>query len=311
MRKLLLFTLILCFIASAADAQRRRTKHRRSTFNRKKPPYRYELIGSIGATNFLGDLGGADQIGTNGLKDLELILTRPAASIGMRVKVQQFITVKNNLYFGIVRGDDKLTKEPFRNHRNLNFKSPILELSTQLEFNFIKEQKGHIYNIKGVRGLKHKDRQMYLFGGGGLFYFNPRGKYNGKWYSLQPLGTEGQGIIAGTRKYFRINALISVGGGMRFAINRYWGIGLELGMRKTFTDYIDDVSTEYPGKAIFTDPLAAALSDPSLTYYGPGGTCSTCSGTQRGDTKDKDAYMFAVFTVGYKVMYRKRSRSKF
>lgn len=299
MRKALLLSLLFLILVSSAFAQRKRRG-----FTRKKPPYRYEHIGQLGAANFLGELGGADQVGTNGLKDLEYVLTRPAVGYGIRFKFQQYFSVKGNLIFGIVRGDDALTKEFFRNRRNINFRSPVLELSGQVEFNFIREQKGHIYRIKGVRGMKHKDRQIYLFGGAGVTCFNPKGKHpNGKWYALHPLRTEGV-------TYSRITPVISVGGGMRFAINRYWGIGFEMGMRKTFTDYMDDTSTKYPDPAIFNgDPIAIHFSNPSDQSRPD--ICYPCIGEQRGDETDKDAYMFGMFTVGYKVMFRKRSRSKF
>jgi hypothetical protein len=301
MRKLLLFALIICFFASEADAQHRR---RHSTFGKKKPPYRYEMIGQLGAANFLGDLGGANQIGTNGLKDLEYVLTRPAAGIGMRFKIQQFISFKGNFNWGIVRGDDKLTLEEFRHRRNINFRSPLVELSGQLEFNFIREQKGHIYKIKGVRGMQHKDRQIYLFAGGGGVFFNPKGKYmDGQWYSLHQFHTEGV-------NYSRVTGLLSIGGGFRVALNRYWGVGFELGMRKTFSDYIDDVSSSYADTTIFNgNPKALYFANP--TDQTTSNYCYPCIGEQRGDHTDKDAYMFGMFTVGYKVMYRKRSRSKF
>jgi len=302
MRKLILFILFFCLIASIADAQRSH-RSRSGSFGKKKPPYRYELIGGLGATNFLGDLGGANQIGTHGFKDFEYVLTRPAITLGVRNKVGQYFSVKNNLCWGVVRGDDKLTEEPFRHNRNLNFRSQIWELSTQFEFNFIREQKGHIYRIKGVRGLQHKDRQIYLFGGAGAFYFNPKGEWNGKWYALEPLHTEGV-------SYSRINFMVSVGGGMRFAINRYWGVGFELGMRQTFTDYVDDVSKNYPDPKIFNgNQVAEHFSNPSVPS--DPNYCYPCTGEQRGDPKHKDSYMFGVFNVGYKVMYRKRSRSKF
>ncbi|MBI4945889.1 MAG: hypothetical protein HY840_05750 [Bacteroidetes bacterium] len=260
----------------------------------------------MGATNFLGDLGGADQIGTHAFKDFEYVLTRTALSFGMRYKFGKFFTVKNNLYWATLRGDDKLTKEPFRNNRNINFRSPIWELSTQLEFNFIKEQTGHVYKIRGVRGMQHRDRQVYVFGGGGLFYFNPKGYWNGKWYPLEPLHTEGI-------SYSRINYLISVGSGFRLALNRYWGIGLELGLRYTFTDYIDDVSTTYQDPSTFNgNPVAIHFANPSLADRPSGAWgCQTCIGEERGDHTHKDSYMFGTITVGYKVMYRKRSRSKF
>lgn len=308
MRKLLVFILLFSLIANVSDAQH--GKRRKGNFGRKKPPYRYELVGSLGVANFLGDLGGANQIGTNGLKDLELVMTRPAMGAGMRFKIASHFSAKGNFYWGIIRGDDKLTQEPFRNTRNLNFKSNIFELSGQIEFKFSRDQKGHVYMIKGVRGMKRKERDLYLFAGGGGVYFNPKGKYlDNKWYKLQPLGTEGE-LLPGAKKYSRITGLISLGGGFRLSLNRYWGVGFELGMRKTFSDYMDDVSTKYADPAIFNgDPKATYFANPSnpdSPNY-----CYPCTGEQRGDHTDKDAYMFAAFTVGYKVMFKKRSRSKF
>lgn len=304
MRRILVLIVLFCMIASAADAQKRK---RRSTFGRKKPPYRYELVGSLGAANFLGDLGGANQIGTNGLKDLEFSLTRPALGAGIRFKIASHFSAKGNLFWGIVRGDDKLTQEPFRHARNMNFKSNIFELSGQVEFKFSRDQKGHVYQIKGVRGMKRKERDMYLFAGGGLLAFNPKGKYtDGSWHKLQPLGTEGQGILPDMKKYSRVTGMLSVGGGFRLALNRYWGVGFELGMRKTFSDYIDDVSGFYPDQTIYNgDPISSYFSNPSPTIEPAPGL------DIRGDHTDKDAYMFACLTVGYKVMFKKRSRSKF
>ena len=163
--------------------------------------------------------------------------------------------------------------------------------------------------IKGVRGMKRKERDLYLFAGGGGVYFNPKGKYNGSWYKLQPLGTEGQ-FAAGGKKYSRITGLVSLGGGFRLSLNRYWGVGFELGMRKTFSDYMDDVSTVYADPAIFNGDAAATYlanpGKPDSPLYS-----SNMIGQQRGDHTDKDAYMFAALTVGYKVMFKKRSRSKF
>ncbi len=41
----------------------------------------------------------------------------------------------------------------------------------------------------------------------------------------------------------------------------FFNLAIEGGFRKTFTDYIDDVSTVHVDPAAFTDPIAAALSD--------------------------------------------------
>jgi hypothetical protein len=295
---------LFLFLHFFADAQ----GGKRSFFIKKKQPYKCEVIGSLGAANFLGDLGGANQIGTHGAKDLNLNLTRPTVGIGARITALEMITVKGNFYWAAIRGDDRLTQEHFRHLRNLNFKSNIFELSGQVEFNFMKGQKGHVYQIKGIRGIKHKDKNVYLFAGGGLVHFNPKGLYNGKWYELQPIGTEGQGMIPGMKRYHRTAGVISLGAGMRFAINRFWGLGFEIGLRRSFSDYMDDVSTVYPDKNIFNNnPLAIALSNP-MQVTNPS---EQYKGEQRGNPASKDAYMFASFTVGYKVIHKKRSRSKF
>lgn len=280
--------------------------------------YRWEGTIHIGASNFLGDLGGANRIGTNGLRDLELVLTRPAVGLGVRYRSNRYLGYQVNAWYGRVNGDDKLTTEAFRNNRNLNFKSNIIELSGQLEFYFTKERQGHIYKIKNVKGWRHIDMQVYGFIGGGAFFFDPMGQFQGgAWYKLRPLGTEGQGIKAGSKIYSRVNAAIPIGLGLKYAIDRRWAIGLEIGMRKTFTDYIDDVSTTYfdndsiraingPQAAYFADP---SLHNPNITPVG--GIEVTGAGQQRGDPSDNDAYMFVTFSVNYKFSKLRRTKSKF
>jgi hypothetical protein len=140
---------------------------------------------------------------------------------------------------------------------------------------------------------------MYVFAGIGVFHFNPKGELNKEWYELQPLGTEGQGISPARSKYKRTQLCIPIGFGGRYFFNRRWGMGFEFGIRKTFTDYIDDVSkTYYDNDAISqaNGPIAAALADPSLVE-----TPSTNVGSQRGDPSDKDAYMFMIFSIHYKL----------
>lgn len=299
MNKRLLIVLLLV-IPVVVSAQRR---------NR----YKYEFIMGLGASNFLGELGGANQIGTNFMKDLEFSLTRPAVMLGVRYKNSRYFGYKGALYFGMVNGNDQLTTEPYRNNRNLHFRSPIVELSGQFEGYLTKEQQGHLYRIKNAKGMKHIDMQVYGFVGVGAFFFNPQAMYGGQWVNLQPLGTEGQGLKPGTKKYMRINVAVPLGIGFKYAIDRRWSLGLEYGIRKTFTDYIDDVSTVYyrDTNNVWT-PMQHYLADPSLgNIQLPDGVEVTGHGQQRGDSKDKDSYMFAHLTVNYKFIYRRKTRSKF
>ncbi len=316
MRKTLLSLLLLLvpFLLSAQFSKKRKS------FSNKKNKARKEYIVGIGGANFLGELGGANQIGTHFVKDLEFSATRPSVALGMRYKFDPRWSVKGGFYYQMLTGDDKLTTEPYRNNRNLHFRSPVYELSVQAEFFFTKEQLGHQYNIRNVKGVKSMDIQGYLFVGIGGFYFNPQAKYNGTWVDLQPLGTEGQGLPGAPTKYSRFTICVPYGIGGKYGINKDWSIGIECGIRKTFTDYLDDVSTVYyDNKALLAarGQVAAYLADPSLQNYPDAlggnatGATQSAAGQQRGDSKSKDAFMFTNITVSYKVPYRRRTRSKF
>lgn len=270
---------------------------------------RYEVFYGFGATNFLGELGGADREGTNFVRDLEISMTRPLFSFGGRYRITETFSTKTMLSYGWLRGNDALTKETFRNYRNLAFRSPLVEFSNQFEYSIIREKQGHRYNLRRVRGLKGFKTNTYFFVGFGVIYFNPKNKYNGKWYALQPLGTEGQGLVPTRKKYSRISLCIPYGIGFKYGLNRRSNIGLEFGARKTFSDYLDDVSTTYYDNQMIRDArgdVASYLADPSDGTH-PNWTAAY---QQRGDAKDKDAYMFLIINYTYKLYSTRRGLPK-
>ena len=94
--------------------------------------------------------------------------------------------------------------------------------------------------------------------------------------------------------------VIPIGIGFRRNFSREWSVGIEYGIRKTFTDYVDDVSlTYFDNNLIKSDKgeVAAYLANPSIGRSDGG---DTNPGQQRGDLKDKDAYMFMFITLTYK-----------
>ena len=261
---------------------------------------RYEFSFGAGVTNFLGELGGANQIGTHYFRDLEWSQARLALAVGFRYKLTNYFAFKTHLTYGRVSGDDKLTEENFRNYRNLSFFSDIYEFNVNFEAAFQQEQIGHRYHLSKIRGALGYEIYTYAFVGLGVFHMDPKTEYNGSVVRLQPLGTEGQGIVPSRSKYSLFQFCIPVGLGFKYTVNQQYGFGLELGIRKTFTDYIDDVSTtyfdflSYPGQY---DSLAYQLADRS------NGTKpeNTLAGSQRGDNRKSDTYMFAVFSINYKL----------
>ncbi len=269
--------------------------------------YRREIAVGLGVSNFLGDLGGRDQIGSDFIYDLELQLTKFSFYGSYGYYLTERSVWRGDLIYGNLWGDDKLTLEPYRHNRNLNFKSILIELSTRYEYHFITEKMGHRYNLKKARGMKGFIIGFYGFAGVGAFYFNPKGLYGGQWIPLQPLGTEGQGLY-GTHKYLRFNMSIPMGFGFKYAINYQWRLGVEVGYHKTFTDYVDDVSTVYIDNDTlnkYHGPVAAYMSNPSLGMI-VNGKDPTAAGNQRGDQTDKDAFIFSHFTISYKLPPKRR-----
>ncbi len=284
---------------------------------------RYEIVAAVGTTNFLGELGGANQIGTNYYKDLEMAATRYVLNLGMRYKLSQSTALKVGFSYGRLHGDDKWTQEPYRNNRNLMFKSPVVELAAQYEFSWMKETIGSRYKVRRVRGRGKKGSDIYVYGFFGVagYYFNPKAMYNGKWTALAPLNTEGQGLIPTRKDYSRFQFAIPVGIGLKYSLNKTSSIGIEYGIRKTFTDYIDDASTVYYDKTELASNFgdaSAQLSDPAILgdgglggAPGPFSGCQTCAGQQRGDPRDLDHYMFFLITYNYKLKTTRKGLPKF
>lgn len=296
MKAKVLLLVILIGASLGADAQRWKR-------------FRWEAVYGIGISNFLGELGGADQVGTDYMKDLEMRTTRPSLMVGIRFKHTPQLASKFTLTWGMVAGDDALTDEPIRNARNLNFRAHIAEVGYNFEFYLRKEKRGHRFKLRGVKGIKKMGIYPYGFFGIAGFFFNPQGKVAGNWENLYDLRTEGQGVGATREQYSRFQLAIPVGGGLKWAIDRRWLVGIEYGLRKTFTDYIDDVSTTYFPNDVLKQQYgstAALAADPTQ-----GSWVGSASYQQRGDPTDNDSYMFLLINANYKLKTTRTGLPKF
>lgn len=288
---------IITLAANLAFAQPTNFNTQRNWSMNKK-----ELLFGLGATGFLGDLGGANQVGTDySIKDLDFPSTGFGGLIGFRYRFHPYYATTTTLNIGMVRGDDAKTADLIRNSRNLHFRSPIINLSQRFEIILLANEKiGRRFNIPGLKGFKDHNEQFYLFGGIGITYFNPKAKYNGSWTALRPLNTEGQGLPDGPGEYLPVTATVPLGVGVRMGINRFWRVGLEATYVKTFSDYIDDVSGSYYDPTILqaqNGAAAAYLSNPSTNTSG-----WFAPGQQRGD-KQNDAMFFVNLTVYRNITY--------
>lgn len=236
---------------------------------------RSELGVMVGTSYYIGDL---NQFGH--FRDAKL-----AGGLFYRYNVNSRVAIRGNLNYLRVAADDADASRELLQDRNLNFKSTIWELGSGVELNYFPFQIGH----PRFRGTG------YLFLGLSAFRMNPKTEYNGDDIALQELGTEGQGSsLSQKSKYSLIQMAIPFGFGGRVSLGEFASLGVEFGVRKTFTDYLDDV-----GAGLFVDadalatengPLAAELSNRSGNRFG-----------RRGNESNKDWFFFTGATLTFKI----------
>jgi hypothetical protein len=237
------------------------------------------------AANYLGDIGGGAGTRRGFVSDLKLAKTRWNFGGFVRYKWRP-----------------KLSSNPGRRFRNFNFRNDVYDVGFTGEYFFYENNDlGNTYRYRnGFRA--------YVFAGVGGFFSNPKTLYQGEWVALQPLATEGV-------QYRKFVMNIPMGVGFYFTLNKKNRIGFEINYRKTFTDYLDDISGNYPDKP--SDSYSQGLilrttelnsTDPQLVASNPGAYEShQFGGYKRGDSKHKDAYL----TMGLSYSYVIRGKSSF
>ncbi|HYV92862.1 MAG TPA: DUF6089 family protein [Chitinophagales bacterium] len=247
---------------------------------------RYDFGAWLGGATYFGDLNTS----TN------FQFTNPAGGVFSRINFDDRISFRVNFSSAHVWADDAFSHYYYERTRNLGFGSNIFELSGQFEFNFIP------FTNFSTNAYTEKHRYSpFVFVGFGTFLFNPTAHYNGTKVDLQPVGTEGQGFpeYPDLKKYHRTSSAIIFGGGIKWRFKKNIGMQLEGGVRKTSTDYLDDVS------GVYADPIillheggeeVAFLSDPSVEVTGePVGV----TGKMRGDNHKSDDYFFFGLGIIY------------
>lgn len=290
---------------------------------------RHALYAGIGTNHFMGDLGGGGKDAAHflGVRDMDFSSTRPTSQFGYRYRIIEELSVKANVTYAFLKGDDKFSASLGRQARNLHFHSNIWELGGQIEYYFIKEKEATRYTFSSLRGI-NKMGAYLLIGGGGLYY-NPKAEMNGTWHSLRKLHTEGQTMpaypdpdtgesITPDPEYGMFAGFFSVGLGAKFNLNNIWSIGIEISNRYTTTDYLDDAHNRYYNwldnggtieQIYFSDQhlLRDDDSDTVLDIFAPRYPTGT---ERRGDPNYNDAYILTVITVYYKMKTSMKSRPK-
>ena len=161
-----------------------------------------EIGGGFGITNTSGDL-------TRGFEFAEVGFGGQAF---VRYNLSNVVSVRANGMGGWIRGSDLTNPiDPFAALRKREFSRIVLEASAMVEYNF----------------LDYKERNSlinwspFFFGGFGLSAFTSK---------------------PGGSSYSRIQPVIPFGIGLKYRLTKQWNLEFEFGARKTFFDFVDNVS---------------------------------------------------------------------
>ena len=230
-----------------------------------------------GTSNYSGDLQD---------KRFTFSQSHFAGGLGVSYDLSDNFSVRSGVTLAKISADDKYGVNKLR---NLNFTSNLTEVNLGLEY-YITRLQDHALT-------------PYVFGGIALYHFNPyTTDTSGTKYFLKPLSTEGEGFIAGRNNYSLTQLAIPFGAGVKLSLSDNINVGLEFGLRKLFTDYLDDVSTTYVDQGVLLTNKGAKAVE--LAYRGnelKNGNPYPAAGSVRGGSKNKDWYYVTGLTVSFRL----------
>jgi hypothetical protein len=252
--------LLLGFLALASlDAQAQRR-------------YNYFSLGlTVGVSHYQGDLddNGFDWWNVFSAIENENVgnpfkLIRPGFGACVNYHFHPHMYVRFMFSQGWIGASDEKNTDGPRIYRNLSFRTHVTEVSAQLVYEFFATQRHYRYR---------PNWSPYVYSGIAVFNFSPKAQPDAQWLdlypnlfssadewvALQPLGTEGQYLNDPDNRYpepYKLTQIsIPIGVGVRRKINDRMDVFLDMGIRKTFTDHLDDVSgriTPIPDLAEYT-----------------------------------------------------------
>ncbi len=292
-KKVFLENFIICLGMVFGNTRANTHFHQPSIFNMKKLlpllgiallPYFAHSQGlhadlHLGVANYQGDLQ---------TKKFTFKGAKPAVGLGLSYDVSNHFVVRGLASFMTVSGADRNTNGII-NPRNLDFTSRIWEAQLGVEYNIL--------------DITERSFTPYVFAGVAAFHFNPYSHdSSGNKFFLRSLGTEGQGLAQyPDKKLYKNNQLsIPFGGGVKFAFTDKLQVGIEVGLRKLFTDYLDDVSGTYADSTILANargPQAVAFAYRESEIHGP--STYPREGAVRGNPDKKDWYYVTGLHISY------------
>lgn len=274
---------------------------------------------NLGASNYIGEVGGKGEEPKPWLLDMNLAKTNITVGGFYRYNFTRNIAAKIAVSYARIGGADSTSNIKTQIARNLSFRTDIIEASLTGEYYFFT-----INNMSRASNARI-DFGAYAFAGAGIALYYPYAQSNGKWYYLRPLQTEGA-----ENAYDEMTIVIPLGAGANFTFNKKLKLGIEFGYRFTFTDYLDDISTDYAydSELPFVESKIFANRTDEAFARGENGLpprAAFRSGGIRGNPDTNDGYLLGVISLSYNIanknsfhkarynsiINRRRKRTKF
>jgi hypothetical protein len=234
----------------------------------------------LGASNYYGDLAPRPVLGES-----HFVIGGFA-----RVNMSSSFAITFNLLTTSISGDDKNFEAS--KLRNLNFKTSLTEFSGVVEFNFFK------YGVD----VNDKRHTPYVFLGLSFTQFNPTANYVGQTIQLRNIRTE-------ETQYSLFAVTIPMGIGYKWQFDKHFAFNWNIGFRRSYSDYLDDVSTVYPDSYENVQSkkgsMVAIATDPSGLETG---LPLSEKGYQRGNADFTDWYIISTFSISYRFYKRLKCR---
>lgn len=234
-----------------------------------------------GAMYYIGDLNPTKHYPTD---------TKISGGLLFRHNITDRFALRIQGLYGTLQAYDSNSDDSLSVLRNLHFRARVFEFAGLIEVNFFK------YRSRDKDG---RTWTPFVFAGLAYYRASPEALLNDTWYALQPLGTEGQGSTVRDTEAYKIDQIaLPFGAGLKFNFGRI-DMQLEWGLRRTYTDFIDDVSGTYVDNdllAVENGPLAAALADRSGLNELPG---FSNADRARGDRNTRDWYSYSGISFTY------------
>lgn len=195
----------------------------------------HEFGVGIGALNYAGDLS----------RGYDISAVRPGGQLYYRYNFNPITSVRGFAGGGVLSGSDSRPIDAFSQLRNSSFSLGLVEFGLDFEFNFI--------NTKASKSLNHWSPYLF-FGIGGLVLI-------------------GDTPVSGAGQYSSFQPMIPFGTGVKIDLSPQFTLSIEAGLRKLFTDWLDDTSG----------------GNPAVKNY------------QYGNKYDKDWYNFVGISLSYTI----------